>query len=175
MTTFEFLPRLVFSALLLASLPAQAVFTKPWNLVNSDAQATDTDTRLVWRRCAECQTFSAGQCTGAAQLYTHEQALKLAQAQAALGWRLPNERELLRIAERSERNPAINFKVFPSTPSALFWSSTPAVQQTGFARAVDFSSGSLTSRNRSERAHVRMVRISPGAANLPEVDFNKPF
>lgn len=103
-------------------VPAETRFTP-----SADAQeVTDGQTGLVWRRCVEGMRFAAGLCTGTFTVVSHEQALKLAAAQAAsagVGWRLPNAKELLSLSTASY--PDRDTVAFPAVGSVGGWASTP--------------------------------------------------
>ena len=132
-------------------------------VVSADGQeVTDTRTGLIWRRCAEGMTFKGNTCTGSGTTYTHEQALQRATREATrtgLDWRLPNVKELSSLVDRSRREPAIDAKAFPATPSKWFWSSSPYVGGSGSAWYVDFNDGVVVSYyGRYLNNAVRLVR-----------------
>ena len=60
----------------------------------SDDDILHSPTNLVWKRCAEGQTWDGTNCTGEAQKYTWQQALQLALSAnetVQAGWRLPRQ------------------------------------------------------------------------------------
>mgnify|MGYP001809738009 CR=1 FL=1 len=89
-----------------------------------DGQAVlDSATGLVWRRCNEGQTYSAGSCQGDPVAYSFDDALDRAKSQG--GWRIPNVKELFSLAEF----PRANAFVLPSTSEQVtFWSITPSTR-----------------------------------------------
>lgn len=129
-------------------------------------EVTDATTGLVWRRCAEGQTWSGSACTGTAATYTHEAALLRAKSEASSGgkpWRLPNIKELFSITQLGvSENPSIDSTAFPNTPSNSFWSSTQYVSASNGAWNVNFSDGTVRGNNRasprSNAYYVRLVR-----------------
>jgi hypothetical protein len=122
-------------------------------------EITDTKTGLVWKRCAEGMAWSGGTCTGTAALYTHEQALARASAQAGTtGWRLPNIKELSSIVDDSRVSPAIDPIAFPATPNSWFWSASPLVGGLNEAWNVYFFYGYAYHNYRLVAYHVRLVR-----------------
>ena len=138
----------------------------PRYTVSADVQGvTDSQTKLIWRRCVEGMVFSGGSCTGTAITFTHEAALRQAADQASItgvAWRLPNIKELSSIADKSLSNPAIDSTVFPATPSGWFKSSSPNVGSSLSAWNVDFSSGMVfNSSYRYDSGYVRLVRTAP--------------
>lgn len=100
-------------------------------------------TGLVWKRCAEGQTWDGTTCQGTAGSYTWQQAFQQADSVNAGGagtwnagqsdWRVPNQKELRSIVERGCFNPSINLTQFPATPASLFWSGSPFAGFSDFA------------------------------------------
>lgn len=147
----------------------------PRSTPNSDFADTGSGTvrhiptGLVWKRCAEGQTWDGATCQGAAAEYDWQQALQRADAVNAgapgtwnagqTDWRVPNIRELKSIVESGCYLPTINPTQFPGTSTvANFWSGSPVAGNTVWVWAVDFTWGN-GSRDRSWFAgHVRLVR-----------------
>lgn len=127
---------------------------------------TDTYTGLVWKRCPE--GLSGVNCaTGAALALTWQQALQRVvtvngdPGTLGLGssdWRLPNRNELASLAERRCDTPAINSTIFPATPSASFWTSSPYALNAGFAWRVGFDIGEESPLPKANTMNVRLVR-----------------
>lgn len=121
----------------------------------------DTTTDLVWRRCAEGQTWDGSTCSGEAVKYTWQQALQLAHEASnedLLGWRLPNVKELATITERDCVRPAINSSLFPATPPDDFWTSTPSADDPDRAWVVAFFNASHSIKEKDRFIYVRLVR-----------------
>lgn len=124
----------------------------------------DRATGLMWQRCplgfqwlnSSCQTES--NLSGGTDW---QSALKAA-AGAAHGeyddWRLPNIKELETIVDRSCWDPAVSGILFPSTPSALFWTSSPDAVRPDVAAVVDFSKGAHRGLKKTNFALIRLVR-----------------
>ena len=126
-------------------------------------EVKDNQTQLIRRRCAEGMSWSGGTCSGSATQLTHEAALQQATRQAAstgVAWRLPNVKELSRLADKSRQNPAIDSAAFPNTPSQAFWSSSPSVGSASDAWGVSFDDGYVDDDGRSNAFPVRLVRAS---------------
>jgi hypothetical protein len=124
-------------------------------------EVTDSQTNLIWRRCAEGMNWDGSTCSGAATPFTHEAALQRAAAQAAStgkAWRLPNIKELSSIADKSRSNPAIDPTAFPATPSSWFWSASPNVGNSNGAWFVSFDNGLVGDGYRDVTGYVRLVR-----------------
>lgn len=106
----------------------QIVGANRYQLSADGQEVTDTQTNLIWRRCAEGMSWSGGTCSGTTTEYTHGAALIRAASEATSSgkaWRLPNVKELASIVDRSRMNPAIDITAFPGTPSSAFYSSSP--------------------------------------------------
>ena len=128
--------------------------------VTSSPYLHDT-TDLVWKRCAEGQTWDGTTCAGEAVKYTWQEALQLAQEASnedLLGWRLPNVKELAAIAERQCVRPAVNSTLFPETPPDDFWTSTPSSDDPDRAWVVAFFNASHSIKEKDRYIYVRLVR-----------------
>jgi hypothetical protein len=131
---------------------------------------THSRTGLMWKRCAEGQTWSAGTCTGSASGLSWSGALQAA-VSARLGgysdWRLPNVKELQSIVEERCYNPAINESIFPRTRGVYFWSASADASQSNFAWFVLFYDG-LSGNNYKDGnfLHVRLVRSGQSFASF---------
>jgi hypothetical protein len=130
---------------------------------HGDGTVTDTGTGLMWAKCP--LGWSGATCsTGVLESLTWGNALLSADASTLAGyddWRVPNIKELSSIAELRCGNPASNLAVFPNTPNAEIWSSSPAVAD-GLAWTVQFITGDSQSvYGRNELHAVRLVRSAP--------------
>ena len=114
----------------------------PGRFLINGAEVTDTVTGLVWSRCSVGQTWTGTVCSGNPTLVYHDQALQL--AQNAVGWRLPNIKELASLVDRRCDFPAIDSVAFPNTVGGYYtyWSSTPASGENS-AWLVSFSEGTF--------------------------------
>jgi len=136
---------------------------------NRDGTVTDRQSKLMWMRCALGQTWVRGGCTGIATELTWAAALEAAQAINKRGnlffsdWRLPQIPELAGIAERQCKNPRINLTVFPSTPSAAFWTATsrPSTAVEPSAFVLGFGEDGVKYASKLEKHDVRLVRTAP--------------
>jgi len=124
-------PVLIFCLALWVMAATSAQAQPPRYTASADGQeVTDSQTGLIWRRCAEGMNWDGSTCAGAATPFTHEAALQRATAQAASSgkaWRLPNVKELSSIVDKSRSYPAIDPTAFPATPSSLFGRPRPAL------------------------------------------------
>ena len=92
--------------------------------VNND-EVTDTQTGLIWQRCAQGQSWNSetSQCDGTVTAVHWKSAMELATGD----WRVPNIKELQSIMEHACASPSMNMTIFPIGREALgLWSSTPA-------------------------------------------------
>ncbi|ADH85184.1 DUF1566 domain-containing protein [Desulfurivibrio alkaliphilus] len=141
---------------------------------NEDGTVTHKPTGLVWMRCSLGQSWdsNAGICADTANSYNWQQALAAAQSLNSEGyagqsdWRLPNKNELASIVEERCWSPAINFVIFPNTPAAGFWSSSPDAEPSsdGWYRSgwgVNFDDGSVIWNFKAASGKVRLVRSEP--------------
>jgi Protein of unknown function (DUF1566) len=132
-----------------ASIPASSPTTQFTD--NKNGSVTNKKTGLTWKKCSEGQIWNRvnGKCTGTAASYGWKAALNRATVINRTGgflgktdWRLPNIKELASIVEEQCYSPAINLAVFPATPAAWFWASSPDVGVGGvYAWGVNFVSG----------------------------------
>lgn len=150
--------------------------TMPTNnfLDNGDGTVTDKTTGLMWKRCSEGQAWdaSASACGGAAGVFTWQGALQRAQhLNQDLGgyaghtdWRVPNTKEISTIVERACQDPAINLTLFPNTPDAIFWSSSPYLGDYGgsstdtMAWVEAYPVGNAFVKAKSDTHYLRLVR-----------------
>ena len=99
---------------------------------HSNGTVSDNNTKLMWKKCSQGQTFSGGTCTGSAITMNWKEALVSAKTindasdfATYKDWRVPNIKELNSLVSLKCYNPSINASVFPNTPSSSFWSSSP--------------------------------------------------
>jgi Protein of unknown function (DUF1566) len=175
--TFTGLSFLAMLFMLVAGSPAQAACTAgtpDTNLIestpisaftdNGDGTTTHARTGLVWKRCAQGQTWdgSTNFCNGTAATYTWAAALTAAKNENYAGhtdWRLPNKKELESIVEYCGTVPAINQTIFPATPQAAFWSGSSAFSvDPTYAWFVTFYYGNNLVNVKSTPYYARLVR-----------------
>ena len=139
-------------------------------LDNKDGTVTDIVNGRVWTKCSLGETYDTtlNTCSGTpANIETWSEALTLASNSSEMlnlsGWRLPNITELRTLVERSCVAPSINLSVFPSTPSAVYWSNTfdkeninPISGVNGLV--VDFSDGTEFVTDVNRHRLIRLIR-----------------
>jgi hypothetical protein len=136
---------------------------------NGDGTVTDLETGLMWMRCSSGQQWLGQRCIGFADahgwLETKQYADKVNRDGEAFfnDWRVPTLRELATITDRGCVNPRTNLSVFPDTPAAPFWSSTPRPGESSGVRflALSFGVEGVVLARKDERFHVRLVRTGP--------------
>ena len=132
-----------------------------------DGAVVDARSGLIWQRCSVGQTWDPTN-TACSNSPTHYDtwgdamiaASELSEYNGSDGWRVPNLKELESIIERSCFSPAVNSDVFPSTPNAVFYSSTPdaKVNPDLEGRIIDFTDGSEILRDVNQHRFIRLVR-----------------
>jgi hypothetical protein len=127
---------------------------------HDDGTVTDKKTGLIWKQCHE--GLSGSSCTiGTATTHTYKEAIELAENTTFAkhsDWRVPNIKELRSLVARDRYDPVINSTLFPNTPSAFFWSSSPYADDTSDAWTLNFYGGENGSYGRSNSYYVRLVR-----------------
>ena len=109
----------------------------------------DTKTGLTWQRKVD-PTSRAQPDAGA---YCKASTLSGGR------WRVPTRAELLSLTDRALNAPAIDSEVFPDTPLARFWTSTPAAaNSSNYSWVVSFADGASNDLTNSTPARVRCVR-----------------
>lgn len=136
---------------------------------HGDGTVTDEAAQLMWMRCSAGQTWSDGSCIGTAATFDWQGAQQVAVDMNKGGslffndWRLPSLRDLAMIAERQCENPRINLAVFPSTPAALYWTSSlrPGEGFDESAYVLSFGPEGVLHLPKDDRYLVRLVRTAP--------------
>jgi hypothetical protein len=140
---------------------------------NGNATVTHSRTGLMWKRCAEGQTWSGSTCNGSASSATWANALKSAVGDSTAGfgdWRLPNLKELESIVEDKCGSPSINSSVFPNTPDWNFWSASANARNSSYAWLVFFRYGNASSEDKNFDNHVRLVRAGQSFTSFDTLD-----
>ena len=87
-------------------------------------------------------------------------AAATAGSSGGFAWRVPNNKELLSLAETACYNPAINPSMFPGTSSEGYWSSSSFAGFPSFAWYVEFNDGYDYFGDKTYIFNVRLVRSS---------------
>jgi hypothetical protein len=129
--------------------------------IHDDGTVTHQVTGLMWMRCSLGQKWGGKSCNGEASSFPWENALQASSRNEFASfsdWRLPNKNELETIIEESCHSPAINERIFPATPSAYFWTSSPYAGLAHGAWSIDFGYGAVNASVKTGNLHVRLVR-----------------
>ena len=129
--------------------------------MQKDGTALHRASGLIWMRCSLGQNWDGKGCSGDAASLTWEAALQDAAKQVFAGqsdWRLPSKNELETILEENCHSPAINERVFPATPPAYYWTSSPYTGLATGAWSIDFGYGSVNASVKTGSLNVRLVR-----------------
>ena len=138
----------------LAATPASAATNY---IYNADGTVTDQNTALIWKRCAEGQTWTGSTCSGTPTTYTWEGANLLTNAGGS-AWRLPSISDLQTIVDMTAFDPTINATAFPNAPSSVYWSDTEDVVNPNNGQYVNFTYGNTSALNKANLFYVRLVR-----------------
>lgn len=129
---------------------------------------TDNVTDLIWQKEDDNipRTWD--------EAWDYCQGLEHPPMKSLTDWRLPRIDELATIVNYNNENPAINSYAFPNTNFSSYWSATTIANDSGFALAIDFSSGTSSgsvedgSSNKLSENYVRCVRQSSIGQNAFE-------
>jgi uncharacterized repeat protein (TIGR02543 family) len=139
----------------------QTTPTADFDTTATDGTVIHAKTGLMWKRCAEGQTWNASDCTGIAIFFDWLGALAWAANSTFAGytdWRLPNVKELQSIVETCGYGPTINQTIFPATPVSRFWSASGYGPVPAGAWLVFFFDGLVDANGKSYGFPVRLVR-----------------
>jgi len=132
---------------------------------NGDGTITDNATGLEWVKSGYADTDTTPATTytadGSWRKYTWNNALLYAERLDYAGhtdWRLPNVKEIQSITNYEVYNPAINTTYFTNTSSDYYFSSTTAVNGTGYAWCTNYFNGSIAINDKTAAFYVRPVR-----------------
>jgi hypothetical protein len=140
---------------LLAMSPAHA---EGRYVVSADGQeVTDTQTKLIWQRCAVGQKWDGKTCAGKATKVSLPDA-KAMGANMTPAWHVPTKDELVSIVDKSAKKPAIDKAAFPGTPSDIFWATQPGTADNLNAWIVQFKTGKVFANTHKAKYLVRLVR-----------------
>jgi len=128
---------------------------------NGDGTVTHAATQLMWKRCAEGQTWTGAICNGTPGLYGWVAASALTGAFAGGNdWRLPAAEELLSLVDFTRSDPtAINAAMFPNTPAEYrYWSATTFAAYKAYGWTVNFEYGETGGSDKGNTYRARLVR-----------------
>jgi hypothetical protein len=130
-------------------------------VVSADGQEVhDTQTNLVWRRCAEGMAWEGSACKGKATRFKFGDAKKHAEDAAPAdgkAWRIPTRDELKTIVIKQKKKPMTDAQAFPNTPASLYWAKRPGYDDNLNGWMIDFGTGKGFGGSGAKEA-VRLVR-----------------
>lgn len=137
----------------------------PWKdgpklMKNADGTVADQTTGLIWHSSvsSESMTWEAA-----------ERYCRNLQHAGQTDWRLPTVRELRSVSDDRMAQPSLNPEFFSKAGSVSCWSSTTQRNRPERAWFVDFTSGLVTYRDKTENMRVLVVRgTSPLTAEPTE-------
>jgi hypothetical protein len=160
---FVFTGHALFAQAACPSPPPAGLATR-FTISSDGLEVTDHKTRLVWARCSVGQVWNGVTCSGDVSPMDHTRAMALGVQVPYAGWRLPNVKELVSLADNGCPTPSIDTTTFPNAPSFNgYWTSTPFAGTTGFAYSVYFADGfaRVSVSQRFTGYAVRLVRTGP--------------
>lgn len=123
----------------------KAIPAKRWAI--NGAEVKDKSTSLVWRRCAEGQSWTGTTCSGTPQTFlTSFNAADHAKAQAASSgkaWRVPNPKELASLVDTRVNRPTIDTAVFPGFVTEIYHTGTHWTENPVYTWRVWFAEGEV--------------------------------
>lgn len=141
--------------------------------ISSGDEVLDTQTKLIWKRCAEGTSWDSNTCTGKPSDISWNDAM-ISYPVDGQNWRLPNIDELTTLRSgtvftnddlnESARTgcwgPAINTKIFPGRQDVhFFWSGSSFANDLNYVWYVESWNGyTFYDKQRSEKGYVRLVR-----------------
>ena len=138
---------------LAATVPAQAQsrFT-----VSADGQeVTDSNTKLVWKRCVEGMKWDGKTCAGKPAKLTLAAAKDMTKAG---GWRIPNKDELAGLLDKQGKKMVLDKTSFPAAPARLYWGIRPESTDNLNHWLVDMGNGHAFGNTRAGKNYVRLVK-----------------
>ncbi len=124
---------------------------------NGDGTISHVSTGLVWKRCAEGQSWDGSTCVDTASMVKWDSAVLLNNSTFAGNntWRLPTAQEIEALVGYSAADFAA---AFPNSPLALYWSATPYAGDASSAWGLGFGDGECYNVPKTDIYSVRLVR-----------------
>ncbi len=158
-------------------------------VVNPNGTVYDKETNLTWMRCSLGQSWDGKTCTGEAKSASWNYAMLMHSSDGPEAWRLPTIDELESIVYCSEgrklsarpngrfvidtsgkclgdhyQRPTIDSRVFPNTPRASYWSSSPYARGSIDVWSVGFHFGGFFATEQNNSNYIRLVRTGANSS-----------
>lgn len=141
---------------------------------------THNRTGLMWKRCAEGESWTGSACGGKAQSFAWSRYYNWEPYAGYYDWRVPSMSELLSIIEwgtvnAGPSNPSFNTAIFPGN-NDYYWSSTVYGPKSDGAWVMLFWNAQNFGTYQSMPFHIRLVRGTrtftplPGAVSVQQSD-----
>ena len=140
-------------------------------VVSSDGEeVTDSNTRLVWRRCSEGMHWDGKTCTGRLVKYKYAGARSAAESAAKntrKAWRIPTREELVTLYDaKLKRAPRIDGSMFPKATNGPFWATRAGTDDNLNAWLVNFRNDRVSGYAGQKTFPLRLVRAPASRASL---------
>ena len=116
---------------------------------NGDGTITDNVTGLMWQKEDDDITRTWDN----ANSYCNDITIA-----GYSNWRLPSKKELISVLDCGTYSPSIDTTYFTGTNASNYWSFTTGANSSSLAWLVDFNSGLVDGRNKSNSYYVQCVR-----------------
>ena len=127
-------------------------------VISADGQeVTDTQTKLVWQRCAVGQKWDGKLCAGKATPVSLAKAREMG-AGMTPAWHLPAKEEMVSLLDKSQKKSKIDAAAFPGAPGTIFWAAKAGSTDNLNAWLVNFKNGRVVANTHKASYAVRLVR-----------------
>ena len=120
-------------------------------------EVTDTQTKLVWQRCAVGQNWDGKVCAGKPTKISLAKAKEMGAAMTP-AWHLPTKEEMVSVVDKSQKKVKIDATAFPGAPGVIFWATQAGSTDNLNAWLVNFKSGRVVANTHKATYAVRLVR-----------------
>ena len=127
-------------------------------VVSADGkEVTDTQTKLVWQRCAMGQNWDGKLCAGKPTKIGLAKAKEMGAAMTP-AWHLPAKEEMASLVDKSQKKAKIDATAFPGAPGVVFWATQAGSTDNLNAWLVNFKNGRVVANTHKASYAVRLVR-----------------
>ena len=127
-------------------------------VVSADGkEVTDTQTKLVWQRCAMGQNWDGKLCAGKPTKIGLAKAKEMGTAMTP-AWHLPTKEEMVSVLDKSQKKTKLDATAFPGAPGVIFWATQAGSTDNLNAWLVNFKNGRVVANTHKASYAVRLVR-----------------